>query len=227
MENVRLQNFRIRYQEKGFSEKAIELLLASLDQNSTRSISSNLRVWLCWCESRNLDSITCDLNSICEFFDDKLKDGKAANTIAGYRTTISEVHELVDGQSQNDNLDISSSLEYILSLGDNDSMSFRQLMVKTAFLVALVIASHPSNIVRMDLITLQATDNSYSFDCVAPKEYNIASVHSTATTKRRIKRIFIGSYSDNILLCPFSTLKPYSPAAIDTIAGWIKLVIQI
>ncbi|GBC22268.2 hypothetical protein RIR_jg14352.t1 [Rhizophagus irregularis DAOM 181602=DAOM 197198] len=27
----------------------------------------------------------------------------------------------------------------------------------------------------MDLMTLQATDNSYSFDCVAPKEYNIAS----------------------------------------------------
>ncbi|RGB24984.1 hypothetical protein C1646_675948 [Rhizophagus diaphanus] len=147
MENVRLQNFRIRYQEKGFLKKAIELLLALLDQNSTRSISSNLRVWLRWCESRNLDPITCDLNSICEFFDDKLEDGKAANTIAGYRTAISEIHELVDGQSvgshpdifrailavhrlnlptikQNDNLDISSSLKYILSLGDNDSMSF-------------------------------------------------------------------------------------------------------
>ncbi|CAB4407168.1 unnamed protein product [Rhizophagus irregularis] len=273
--NVRLQNFRIRYQEKGFSKKTIELLLASLDQNSTRSISSNLRVWLRWCESRNLDPITCDLNSICEFFNDKLKDGKAANTIAGYCTAISEVHELVNGQSveshpdisrailavhrlnpptikQNDNLDISSSLEYILSLGDNDSMSFRQLTVKTAFLIALVTASRPSDIIRMDLTTLQATDNSYSFDCVAPKEYNIASAHSTATIKRRIKRIFIGSYSDNLLLCPFLTLKvflskiehfrttlkqkrsiflitkqPYSLAAVDTIAGWIKSVIQI
>jgi hypothetical protein len=94
-----------------------------------------------------LNFITCNLNSICEFFDDKLKDGKAANTIVGYRTAISEIHKLVDGQSvgshldisrailavhrlnlpmvkQNDNLDISSSLEYILSLGDNDSISF-------------------------------------------------------------------------------------------------------
>ncbi|PKY59541.1 hypothetical protein RhiirA4_482355 [Rhizophagus irregularis] len=213
MENVRLQNFRIRYQEKGFSEKAIKLLLALLDQNSTRLISSNFRVWFRWCESRNLDPITCNLNSICEFFDDKLKDGKVANTIARYRTVISEVHELVNGQSvgshlniskailavhrlnlptvkQNDNLDISSSLEYILSLGDNNSMFFQQLTVKTAFLVALVTASRPSDIVRMDLTTLQATNNSYSFDC--------------------------------LLLCPFLMLKPYSPVAIDTIAGQIS-----
>ncbi|PKY60635.1 hypothetical protein RhiirA4_484558 [Rhizophagus irregularis] len=167
-----------------------------------------------------LDPITCDLNSIYEFFNDKLKNGKAANIITGYRTAISEIHELVDGQSvgshldifrailavhklnlptveQNNNLDILSSLEYILSS------------------------------VRMDLMTLQATNNSYSFDCVASKEYNIASAHSTATTKCRIKHIFIGSYSNNLLLYPFSTLKPYSPAAIDSIAGWIKSVIQI
>ncbi|PKC56875.1 hypothetical protein RhiirA1_473370 [Rhizophagus irregularis] len=38
------------------------------------------------------------------------------------------------------------------------------------------MASRPSDIIRMDLMTLQATDNSYSFDCVAPKEYNIALV---------------------------------------------------
>jgi hypothetical protein len=82
-------------------------------------------------------------------------------------------------------------------------------MVKTAFLVALVTASRPSDIVKMDLTTLQATDNSYSFDCVALKKYNIASAHSTATTKCRIKRIFIGSYSDNLLLCPFLTLKVF------------------
>jgi hypothetical protein len=66
------------------------------------------------------------------------------------------------------------------------------------------MASHPSNIVRMDLTTLQESENSYSLDFV---EYNIASAHSSTMTKLRIKCIFIGSYVDTPLLCPFSTLK--------------------
>ncbi|RGB32861.1 hypothetical protein C1646_762386 [Rhizophagus diaphanus] len=178
------------------------------------------------------------------------KRWKVANAIAGYHTAISEIHELVDGQSvgshpdisrailavhrlnlpvvkQNDNLDISSSLEYILSLGDNNSMSFHQLTIKTIFLVALVMASHPSDIVRMDLMTLQATDNSYSFDCVALKEYNIASVHSTAMTK--LKQSISGQHqSKNDRLSDSMEKREWlTKPAIDTIAGWIKSVIQI
>jgi len=222
-----------------------------------------------------VDPTTCNLNSICEFFADKLNEGKAANTIAGYRTAISEVHEMIDGQTvgshpvisrailavkkenpppgrTDDIIDISSSLTHIINLGDNETMSLRDLSMKTAFLIALVTASRPSDIFRMDLSTAVLSESSLSIDCVAPKEYNIALAHSTATSKKRVKKVFIGSYSENPLLCPFSALQsllsrtshfrtssnrkksiflisrqPYTPATIDTIANWIKTIVQI
>ena len=85
-----------------------------------------------------------------------LSKGLAYNTIAGYRTAISECHEYIDGAPigshpdvsktlqavhihnpppvhSDDPIDIVSSLTYIRELGDNNSMSIRDLLVKTAF----------------------------------------------------------------------------------------------
>ena len=221
-----------------------------------------------------VDPITCDINSICEFFADKLEEGKAANTIAGYRSAISEIHDLVDGQTignhpdvsraiiavrkENpatsigpDIVDISPSLEYIDTLGNNESMQLKDLSVKTAFLMALVTASRPSDLVRLDLSTARISESSYSFECIEPKEYKIALAHSASTTKQRIKVVYVGSYPDNPNLCPYSALRslisrtdhfrtsnskkkaiflisrqPYTPASVDTVANWIKLAMK-
>ena len=220
-----------------------------------------------------MDPVTCNINSICEFFAAKLGEGKSANTIAGYRSAISEIHDHVDGRSignhpdisrainavrkehppptpSNDIIDITASFEYIKSLGDNESMTLKNLSAKTAFLVALVTASRPSDLTRIDLTSARITRSSYSFDCIEPKEYKIAMSHSSST-KRRIKTLFIGSYDDSPTLCPFRALnsllsrtshfrnttdsqksiflisrQPYSPATVDTVANWIKSVLK-
>ena len=274
MENTRMQNIRTRYQNKGFSEKAIELLLASLDINSSKTVSSNLKVWISWCRARTIDPVTCDLSIICEFFVDMMNEGKAYNTIAGYRSAISEIHQYVDnvpiGQHpditkaisavfkiqpppmpKDELMDISPSLNFICELGNNDLMSIRDLLIKTAFLVALVSASRPSDLARIDISTIKESSNGLSLDCLEPKEYKIARAHSSSTSKSRTKKIFVGKYSENIHLCPYSAVKdllsrteswrdtankrkslflisrhPYNPAASDTIAGWIKSAMQ-
>lgn len=274
MEDIRLQSFRTRYQSKGFSRKSIDLLAITLDPNSSKTVSSNLRTWICWCHTKSVDPVTCDLNSICEFFSDQLSEGKAANTIAGYRSAISEIHDPVDGQSignhpdisraiaavmkenppalhNDDIIDITPSLEFIISLGNNESMTFRNLSLKTVFLIALVTASRPSDLTKIDMSTAKITNVSYSFECIAPKESKIALAHAPSTTKRRSKTVFIGSYSDNPHLCPYSALKtlisrtshlrtsndrkrsiflitkqPYTPASVDTVANWIKEVMK-
>jgi hypothetical protein len=156
MENTRLQNFRVRYQNKGFSEKSINLLLSTMETSSTKTVSSNLRVWLSWCRTNTVDPIVCNLNHICEFFADMLKEGKSYNTISGYRLAISEVHDHVEGVPirqhpdiskailaifkenppnflLNDLMDISPFLSYITSLGDNSLMTIHDLTIKTAF----------------------------------------------------------------------------------------------
>ncbi|PKY35182.1 hypothetical protein RhiirB3_455641 [Rhizophagus irregularis] len=61
------------------------------------------------------------------------------------------------------------------------------------------MASRPSDIIRMDLMTLQATDNSYSFDCVAPKEYNIALVTMFENAGMDLSTVLaLGNWTSNI-----------------------------
>jgi hypothetical protein len=206
VENTRLQNFRARYQNKGFSEKSINLLLSTMETNSTKTVSSNLRVWLSWCRTNTVDPIVCNLNHICEFFADMLKEGKSYNTISGYRSAISEIHDHVEGVPigqhpdiskailaifrenppnlpLNNLMDISPSLTYITSLGDNLLMTIRDLTIKTAFLVALVSASRPSDLIRINASSAKITDSGCVFTCIEPKEFKIATAHSPTTSK--------------------------------------------
>ena len=174
VEITRLQYLRIRYQNKGFSEKVINLFISALDQNSTRMISSSLRTWIFWCESKSVDPVICDIKDICEFFADMVIKGLAYNTIAEYRSAISEIHEQVNGANvgmhpdisrtlhtiyvenppqthSDDPIDITPSLDYIRNLGQNDEMSIRDLSIKTSFLLALVTGSHPSDLKKINL----------------------------------------------------------------------------
>ena len=117
--------------------------------------------------------------------------------------------------------------------------------------MALVSASRPSDLVRIDATSMKESDNGCSFNCIEPKEFKIAIAHSTTTSKPNVKRIFIGKYPDDSHLCPFLavqsllqrtaewrsnnskkkslfliTRSPYTQASVDTVAGWIKSVIQ-
>jgi hypothetical protein len=211
---------------------------------------------------------------ICEFFADMLQEGKSFNTIAGYRSAISEIHVPIDGMAighhpditkamtavrlenppkehSEDLIDISPSLAHISNLGSNMDMSIRQLTIKTAFLLALVTASRPSDLVRIDASSVRVSEDSYTFTCCHPKEYKIAVAHSASTTKPSSKTLFVGSYSEDPSLCPFSavrslldrtsewrlddrrqkslfliTRQPHTPASTDTVAGWIKEIMQ-
>ena len=122
-----------------------------------------------------------------------LAKGLAFNTIAGYRTAISEHHDHIDSSPigshpdvskalqaihinnppptrPDETIDIVPSLDYIRQLGDNNSMLIRDLSIKTAFLLALVTACCPSDLKKIDLTSIRETVSSYSFDCLLPQE---------------------------------------------------------
>jgi hypothetical protein len=151
-----------------------------------------------------------------------------------------------------DPIDITPSLDFIKDMGDNSSMTIRDLMIKTAFLLALVTASRPSDLRKIDLTTFRDLDTGCTLECIEPKEYKIARSHSLTTSKSPTKKLYVGKYNDEPCLCPYTTLQclltrthswrddlkkqealflitrpPHTPAATDTIAGWIKSVIKI
>ncbi|RGB21752.1 hypothetical protein C1646_777341 [Rhizophagus diaphanus] len=113
LESARMQYFWTRYKNKGFSEKIIELLLSTVDNNSTRMVSSAICIWEHWCNANNVNPTTCNINCICEFFSNMITQGKSYNTIAGYRSVISEIHTQIDGASIGNHSDIIKAMQAI------------------------------------------------------------------------------------------------------------------
>ncbi|CAG8640120.1 11901_t:CDS:2, partial [Gigaspora rosea] len=198
----KLPNVRVAYlwehlQNKGLPQQAINLCCKALDPNSTSTVSSNIRAWTAWCTEHTTDPIRCPLKDIMLFLTTKAKEGKSYNTIAAYRSDISEVHEYIDNlpvgwnqdiaklmlgifrsnppaESGDDIYNITPFLDYIVSLGDNSRLPLIALAKKTAFLCALSSASRPSDLARLDLTMLTNTPNSITIQCINPKEINIA-----------------------------------------------------
>ncbi|GBC01634.1 hypothetical protein RclHR1_04270012 [Rhizophagus clarus] len=196
MENPRVQHLWSRYETKGLSQEAINLLISTIDPNSTRTVSSALRVWSAWCEPKSINPVTYSVNKIIDFLTESAKSELSYNTIAGYHTAISEIHEqdnsLPIGSDPDiskiikaiyaenpliphtdEAIDITPSLNYIRDLGNNHTMSIRGLSIKTAFLLTLVTTLHPSDLKRINLSSMQKTTSAITFDCIYQKEYKI------------------------------------------------------
>ncbi|CAG8848561.1 32859_t:CDS:2, partial [Gigaspora margarita] len=246
LENVRVAYLRERLKEKGVSNEAIELSCKSLDPNSTSTVSSNLRIWTIWCSTNKKDSIRCPITDIMQFLTEKDREGKSYNTITSYRSAISEIHEEVDGVPVGRNKDIAKlmlgifktnppkepgdeiyditpSLDYIVSLGNNDLLPLIALAKKTAFLCALSSASRPSDLARLDLTTINNTQNGVTLHCLNPKESNIALGHGIS--KKRFKKNFRTTKEQRTFIF-LSNVGDHKPAAVDTIANWLKDIIK-
>ncbi len=67
----------------------------------------------------------------------------------------------------NDFLNIIFLLTYIVNLDSNNSISIRDLLVKTAFLVILIIASCLFDLKHINLDIAYIISTNYFFDCIA------------------------------------------------------------
>ncbi|CAG8659998.1 24406_t:CDS:2, partial [Cetraspora pellucida] len=201
-------------------------IFAWLLSGASMTVSSNIKKWLDWCEIIEQDPITCSLSIICEFLLDQLVAGKAYNTIAEYRSAISEIHDFIDSTPiskhpdvcrvmqaiHNENLppirsddliDLTSSLDYIIRLNNNTEHSLLYLNQKTAFLCALGTASRPSDLSRLDLTSLTITTNAITLNCLNPKELKISNsralTQGSRATRSSVKKIVIGDFENRSL----------------------------
>lgn len=169
VENLRSTYIRKQLKDKGFSDRAAELYISSYDPKASESVSACMRKWFNWCASGGHDPIRCPLQTIIDFLDDLYNQNMQYNTIASYRSAISEVHILVEEkaigahpiivkvmkgiynlrppkQKPTDVVDVLPTMDYIQSLGSNSKMTILNLAQKMALLLALTSGSQPSDL---------------------------------------------------------------------------------
>ncbi|CAG8852541.1 2709_t:CDS:1, partial [Gigaspora margarita] len=164
---------------------------------------------------------------IVEFFTDQLEAGKAYNTIVGYRSAISEIHDWVDHSpigshpiivkamrgvynknppppTEDEVVDLVPAFDKVRSLGDHDAMDLLWLLCKTAFLLAITTASRPSDLVRIEATSKVLTPNGAIFTIRNPKEHKISLAHSS--NKPATKRIYVGDYPELPEISPLAAV---------------------
>ena len=192
------------------------------------------------------------------------QEGYQYRSLCNYRSAISSVHDKVDGcdvgshpmvgrllrgafherppqPRYSSTWDVSKVTSYLVSLGNNESLSLQDLTLKTAMLLAL---TRPSR--SMDLVNLDIRYRQYSPEGVT---FHPAKLAKQSRQNKKIADFFFPCFKDNTLLCPVQTLRtyeqrtqskrsekesqlliatiqPFKPVSSSTVARWLKSILS-
>lgn len=182
------------------------------------------------------------MSEVVNFLADLFVEGYKYNSLNSYRSAISSVHEKVDGldvgqhplvtrllkgafndrpplPKYSSTWDVQVVLNYLEYLGDNETLSLKQLTWKTVMLLALTRPSRSADLSNLDL---QA--RSYRRDGV---EFAATGLAKQSRQGKDIPNFFFPSLPDVPVLCPVLALKEYEKRTREVRADESKLFVAI
>ena len=206
----------------GISEKAVELLCHSVKSTTTKTYNIAWSQWSGWCSERKSDPVLCPVSDILTFLAEQFAMGKEFRTVNVLRSAISSAHCHIDNKPAGQHplvvrlmkgvsisrtpqpryqhtWDVSVVTSYLSTLGDNSTMSLKQLSQKLCMLMALTCPERSSVMASLDTAYMRHYPESVKF----------------AHTIFR-KRAYSGNLGKSVYpkftdksLCPFTSLTTY------------------
>ena len=259
----RMEYLRERYRDKELSEEATSLMLKSWRTKTNRSYDSLFGKWHSWCRSRDSDSFSGPISEVVNFLAYLYGEGYQYRSLNSYRSAISSVHERVDGYSVGQHplvtrlmkgvfnnrpplprytstWNVQSVLLHISSWGGNDSLSLKQISLKTVMLLALTRPSRSA-----DLSQLHLQGKRYKPDGVV---FVPGTLAKQSRQGKPVTEFFFPSFPHDSTLCPVITLRayeertaphrgtesrlflsfirPFRAVTSSTIARWLKTLLE-
>ncbi len=169
----RMENIRQHYKTMGISEKAVELLCHSVKSTTTKTYNVAWSQWSGWCSERKSDPVLCPVSDILTFLAEQFAMGKEYRTVNVLRSAISSAHCHIDNKPAGQHplvvrlmkgvsisrppqpryqhtWDVSVVTSYLSTLGDNSTMSLKQLSQKLCMLMALTCPERSSVMASLD-----------------------------------------------------------------------------
>lgn len=91
-----VENFKQSLVDSGLSESAASLISNSRRQSSNANYDSSWKKFASWCCSRQVDPVSCPVNSVLDFLAHLFDEGYQYRTINCYRSSISAYHQRVE-----------------------------------------------------------------------------------------------------------------------------------
>ena len=263
-----LENLRKRDIDRGVSKEAAELLAKhSWRKGTITAYNSCWGQWCSWCHGRQTDPFCTPVVDIVNYLTERFDKGDSYRTLNSHRSAISAFHEPIDGVKVGQhplvrrlmtasfnakppqprytsqwNVDI--VLEYITSLGPNDSLSDKLLTHKLTMLLALGSAGRTSELCAFDVRYMSDGGDSITFRLAKLTKsrkigqpplsitFDIFSKEPTLCVVRTARAYLSRSLpwrgrknlERNQLL--LSHVEPHKPVVSCTIAGWLVSLLK-
>ena len=248
------------------SNGAVQTLLKSWAEGTEESYGLGYRYYSSYCRRNNLEEVTPDPATLINFLQEQFETtNKQHSTINSYRSAVSMtlppcpttglpvgqdplvcrfmrgVHRLRPPKVKLfPTWQVSDVLQYLLSWGDIEGLPLNKLLIKTAFLVALVCFKRPADLVNMCLTVGFWSLSSQGFRC-QPLGYGKTERHHA------VPPLVIEPFTGNSDLCPvlhlvslerklatlrkneerfwISAKKPHNAISSKSMCTWLKGVI--
>ena len=256
-----LEDFRVEASTDGLSETASNLIQDSRSVGTRKHYKSAWTNFESWCSERKTDPFSAPLDYILNYLSDLFDKGYEYNTINGHRSAISSQHQQIDGHlvGQHPKIkslmkgvarqkppkpkytniwDVDQVLKKFKEMGDNNTLTLKDLSIKTITLLGLVQPNRGSELTDLDLKFMGKTETTLLFHLHNPTK--------TFKQGKNNNKIEIRKFEEEKKLCPYDTIctyiektneqrqkqktsklflsyvNPHKPVGKDTTARWVR-----
>ena len=185
-EASRLGCVRKSLSDKGISSQATNLICASWTTGTEKQYQAVWKKWRGWCRERNVDSLQAHVSQVLNFLADCFGEGLSYSTLNSYRSALSStlcprdgttvgcdplVSRLLKGRYNlrpplprySSTWDVSVLTQYLGTLFPLNSLSLKQLTLKTVSLCALCSAGRSQTLGALSISNLVQHKKSIQF----------------------------------------------------------------
>lgn len=187
-ESVSLSFMRRLYKNRGFSERATNIVLQSWRQSSQKQYDAHIRKWLLFCTKRQADPICPTISMAVDFLTSLYDEGMSYSSINSARCALSailespasaystfgehpDVKRFMKGIFQSrpplprycKTWDVNLVLQHIGSMGNSQELSLKDLTLKLVMLVALTTAQRGQSLQLLDIQNMVQEETAYTF----------------------------------------------------------------
>lgn len=213
-------------------QQAIEVICASLSDNTLRQYESVFKRWFVFCTSRNIDPYSSEIEYVIQFLTEVYNKGSQYRTLNTYRSALSLI--LGSNISSNDILnrlfkgfyrlrpptpkynitwDTSVVLDFLANLYPNSDIDLESLTKKLTTLLALVTAHRVQTLSLIHVENISMNNNNISI--------KIPDMIKTSRLGSNQPNLIIPFYSIKPAICPADTLLNYLDRTIQ-LRGEVK-----
>jgi hypothetical protein len=210
-------------ESSGLSSEVVDLLMGGVRNTTSAAYQSAWNGWHNWCIQQGADPMSPSLAKVLEFLSWQVGEGKAYRTVNVSRSMLSSTLGKIDGFDIGKHplvvklmkgaynkkppvprytgfWDINLVINYIISLGSNNELSFSTLSTKLAVLLALSSLCRVSELANIVRDSIVIDDDQAKFALSTPRKSHRASPLQLITLKK---------LHPVSLACPVEILKQY------------------